>query len=332
MNYSERILIINSSSIGDFILFLPTLFAIRKKSPQGYIELMGKSEILGLAENRFYVNKGISIEINSLSNFFLEKDNLPDSLVKYFKSVQIIFKFLNDREGIFLKNLKRTGAEKIYSLDKPSPEAFKEHATIEYSKIIKPLGIELNIKKPKIFLNKQDRKFADNFIKSKLSINQKNYYVAIHPGSGSKKKNWSFDNFVKLSEKLKNEFNCNILLLSGPAESPKIIKEKNCFINASGLSLIELASILEKCSLYIGNDSGITHLASAVGIPVIAIFGPTNVNVWKPTGNNIRIIYKEISCSPCRREKMSSCAQQKCIELIDVNEVFEACKNIIKKT
>lgn len=332
MNYSERILIINSSSIGDFILSLPALFAIRNNSPKAYIELMGKSEILGLVENRFYVDKGISIEVNGLSNFFIEKDNLPGFLVKYFKSFKKIFTFLNDREGIFLENLKRTGAEEIYFLKEPSPEAFKDHAIKEYSKIIKPLGIKLNIKKPELILNKHDRNFAEYFIKSNLFINQENISIAIHPGSGSKKKNWGFDNFIELSEKLKNEFKCNTLLLSGPAEGDKFIKEKNGFINITGLSLIELASVLERCSLYIGNDSGITHLASAVGIPVIAIFGPTNIDIWKPIGNMATIISKKINCSPCSRDKMLYCEEQKCLESIDINEVFEGCKRFLIKS
>ena len=332
MSYSEKILIINSSSIGDFILSLPVLFAIRNNSPKAYIEIMGKSDVLELVENRFYADKGISVEIKGLYNFFIKKENLPDFLVNYFKSFDKIYTFLNDGEGIFLENLKRTNVEEIYFLKKSFPETFKNHAIKEYSKILKPLGIEIRIERPKIILNKHDRNFAENFIKANKFIKQGDICIAIHPGSGSKKKNWDFDNFIELSEKLKSEFKCNILLLSGPAEDDKFIKDKDGFINVRGLSLIELASVLEKCSLYIGNDSGITHLSSALGIPVIAIFGPTNRDIWKPIGNDVRVIYKGISCSPCRREKMYTCAEQKCLNSIYANEVFEGCKSLLTKS
>lgn len=115
----------------------------------------------------------------------------------------------------------------------------------------------------------------------------------VHPGSGSKKKNPDLGFFIKL-EKILNEYVFEVLYLVGPAEKELTKKFKN-FIYME--DTLEVSKILTKVNLYIGLDSGISHLISYLGIPSIIIFGPTDPVIWHPIGENF--IIREESCPPC---------------------------------
>ena len=96
------------------------------------------------------------------------------------------------------------------------------------------------------------------------------------------------------------------------------------------LPLDELAAILKKCSLYVGNDSGITHLAASVETPVVALFGPTDPQVWGPRGENVSILYGKRDCSPCSRQRMHECIEQRCLQALSVEEVYGKVKDLLQ--
>jgi ADP-heptose:LPS heptosyltransferase len=95
-----------------------------------------------------------------------------------------------------------------------------------------------------------------------------------------------------------------------------------------GLSLLELASVMEGCRLFIGNDSGISHMASALGIPTIAIFGPSDPSVWSPRGEKVWVVRKGIPCSPCAQEKILQCTEIECLRGIGVEEVLKGLERV----
>jgi ADP-heptose:LPS heptosyltransferase len=102
--------------------------------------------------------------------------------------------------------------------------------------------------------------------------------VAIHPFSGGRNKNWSLDCYRQLAQRLP----CSVEWIAGPDEDlDHAVRFEN---------LLELASWMRSHALYIGNDSGITHLAAAIGMPTIALFGPSNHIVWRPRGPFVRVI------------------------------------------
>jgi ADP-heptose:LPS heptosyltransferase len=88
-------------------------------------------------------------------------------------------------------------------------------------------------------------------------------------------------------------------------------------VTAHNLQLRLLAAVLSKCGAYVGNDSGVTHLAAATGIPTLAIFGPTDPAVWAPLGRNVKVVSSIAECSPCARERMRECDNPRCLEALD---------------
>ena len=126
-------------------------------------------------------------------------------------------------------------------------------------------------------------------------------YVAIHPGSGGAKKCWPIRHFAAVIERLWQQ-NRPVLLLEGPADtehlrnllnlvpSPTVPEMLKVLTNAP---LLEVARHLQQCECYLGNDSGITHLAAMLGIPTVAIFGPSDPAVWRPVGPSVKVIQEQ---------------------------------------
>src|SRR5215470_2265373 len=109
----NRILVIRGGAIGDFILTLPALKALREACPHAHIEILGYKHIAVLAENRFYAKAVRSIEYASLSSFFASSSELPAELANYFASFDLIISYLYDPDRIFENNLRRCGVEHL---------------------------------------------------------------------------------------------------------------------------------------------------------------------------------------------------------------------------
>jgi ADP-heptose:LPS heptosyltransferase len=155
----------------------------------------------------------------------------------------------------------------------------------------------------------------------------------LHPGSGSKKKVWPLERFLSLAQILQDRFGSKILVILGPAEGSEVEKafeglDPRTFIPLKGLSLLQVASVMEGCRLFIGNDSGISHLSSALGIPTIALFGPTDPKAWSPRGEKVWVVRKEIPCSPCTRERLFQCIDAKCLKRIEIEDVIEGLERL----
>ena len=126
--------------------------------------------------------------------------------------------------------------------------------------------------------------------------------MAFHPGSGGKRKCWPLSNYFRLVEKLLNRQACRILFLTGPAEEPEAADEIFGFahrhkgvIHVRNEPLIMVGGLLANSDLYVGNDSGITHLAAAMNGKVIVLFGPSDPLLWRPLGTETQVISARIS-------------------------------------
>lgn len=281
----KRILVIRGGAIGDFILTLPALKLLRENFPKSHLEILGYKHIVALAEERYYANATRSIEYAPLSRFFARCLDLPTDLVEYFSRFDLIVSYLFDPDGIFENNLRRCGAQRIVrgpaKLDKST------HAARQLARPLIELGIEIVDLSAKIFLSVQDREFAREFIGD-----LPHPITAIHPGSGSKEKNWPLQNWIDLGE------DCfvarSLLVIAGEAEETEAATLKREWKNrnvrfAANLALPHLAALLEQ-TLFVGHDSGISHLAAAVGARCVVLYGPTDPSIWAPASGDVMII------------------------------------------
>lgn len=328
----KHILIIRPGAIGDVIVTLPTIGAIRKHFHNARIEIMGYASFLEIAKGRFYADTISRFDQADIAALFVKVPEISASLKKRFCSFDAIILFVSDKEQILLENLRSAGARFIINYD-PFPSYTERIHIVDYFlKFLDLLNIPCSNKIPKIFLCDADVRFGDNFIDDKI-IDSTKMLIAIHPGSGSRQKCWPVGRYAELILRLKDKIDAQIIVISGPADSEIIEKLKSKvndkIVIVDQLSLPNLAAVIKKCNLFIGNDSGITHIAAAVGTPVIAIYGATDPEVWGPRGVRVRILYNKAHCSPCLPDNRRSCFSQICFEDITVENVIHEIKKII---
>jgi ADP-heptose:LPS heptosyltransferase len=285
----NRILVIRGGAIGDFILTLPALKALRDARPQAHIEILGYKHIAALANNRFYAQAVRSIEYGQLARFFARQSELPSDLADYFAGFDLIVSYLYDPDQIFERNLRRSGVENLICAPARIVES-AGHAARQLAQPIEQMGIEVVDFAERIFASLDDREFAREFLASMPQP-----IIAIHPGSGSQTKNWPVENWIGLfSQNSRFADLQRVLVVSGEAddaETDQLEREwKNRNVRfARNLPLPQLAALLERAT-YIGHDSGISHLAAAAGANCVLLFGPTNPDVWAPQNQNVRVL------------------------------------------
>jgi heptosyltransferase-2 len=276
----SRILVIRGGAIGDFILTLPAIKLLRDAFPCAHLEILGYRHIISLAEVSGYANATRSIEYGPLASFFAPESELASELVEYFQSFQQIVSYLFDPDDIFASNLRRAGARNVICAS--SKISDREHAARQLARPLEKLGLYLENAAAQILPN--ETRLPDPNL------------IAIHPGSGSESKNWPLPGFVEVAGTfLDQNPDRRLLLVGGEADAERLTKQRAALPNerleiAENLPLTALAKELCNCAAFIGHDSGISHLAAAVGTPSLLLYGPTDPAIWAPQNPNVRIL------------------------------------------
>jgi len=283
-----RILVVRGGAIGDFILTLPAVGALRERWPDAHIEILGYPHIIELAHQRHYADAIRSIEAGPMAGFFVPNGQFNESLVDYFRGFHVVLSYIFDPDHIFADNIRRCGAGQVIEA---SPRPSQLHAAEHYCKPLETLAIFVQQTVPRVFPNDVDRALASRFL---AAVGGKRI-VALHPGSGSERKNWPVEKFAAIARWLVDELAVQLLLVQGEADEAVVARlteliEFPIFHRVWGLKLVELAAVLERCTLFVGNDSGITHMAAAVSTPTIALFGPASLPIWEPRGEHVSIV------------------------------------------
>lgn len=286
----NRLLVIRGGAIGDFVLTLPAIALLRNAFPSARIEILGYKHIVALAENRFYAQAVRSIEYAALASFFARGTELPNELCEYFRSFDLVLSFLFDPDRIFEQNLARAGVQNFLFC---SPKlGLEEHAAQQFARPLETLGLVLTDVAARLHPSSDDRNFSASFLK-----NLPEPIVALHSGSGSSKKNWPIENWQQLAQNLlRTERAGSLIIIGGEADRQELAAMASLAVHADrirfavDLALPLLAAILEKCVSFIGHDSGISHIAAAVGAPCLLLFGPTNPRIWAPANQQVRVL------------------------------------------
>lgn len=161
-------------------------------------------------------------------------------------------------------------------------------------------------------------------------------WVAVNPGAAyGEAKRWFPDRFARVADQLQTEFNVRVLLTGGNNEIHVGSDIENVMVkkplNMIGKTTVrQLMALLSRCSLVVTNDSGPMHIAAAFGVPIVAVFGPTDHTTTSPLADNARIVRKEFSCSPCLLRECPT--DHGCMEANTAEDVLAAARLLLKKS
>lgn len=272
-----RILVIRGGAIGDFILTLPVLAALRQQFPDAHLEVLGYPHIAQLAQVGGVVDRVQPIESGRLAGFFARGGELDSATADYFAGFNLILSYLYDPDDIFKTNVALcTRAQFIQGPHRPN-EAECVHATQVFLKPLERLAIFAADSVPRLAMNYQP---------SPINC------LALHPGSGSERKNWPEQNWAALMQRLIAETSVKLFIVGGEAEGERLERlaqplPPGRIQVARSLPLTDLAVRLAGCAAFVGHDSGISHLSAALGLPTLVLWGDTVEEVWRPQGEQV---------------------------------------------
>ncbi len=256
----QRALVAHLGGIGDFILTCP---ALTKLAEQYSITLVGYRERLLLGVAAGIAEEAYDWESVGFETLFHEPDERIRELVAHHDRAVI---WMKDADAV-KDSLQTLGVKWVECFPGLPPVDWGQHASLYYARCLQFDDVPM-----------LHWRFSDEIRPTA---------VLIHPGSGSPKKNWHLEGFCEVFEYVRAAGYCPEFIL-GPAE--EAIIEKLAYPHIQTDSLTKLAGYLAGARLFVGNDSGITHLAAATGCSTVAIFGPTDPIVWGPRGHNVMVI------------------------------------------
>lgn len=302
-----RGVILQPGAIGDCVLTLPLAEFMKDCLGLGGVDILGHSEYIGILPGRTGVDGVRSIDSVDLHQLFAETNTFEladgDALINVFGDYAWIVTFLGEPDSNFEQNLIFTAncsrsVEVITLLVKP-PEKTSAHISDFYiQQFIAQSGLSLEprpVCKTKSFIKatKADINRGREILKE-INVDSYEKIVVIQPGSGGLYKCCHLDNFLAIARQLISK-DIEVIFLLGPAELDRFSKAAIKNINNTAkclmdLSLTQVLELLSCADVLLGNDSGITHLAAAMGVKTVAIFGPTDQVVYSPIGPAVTVL------------------------------------------
>ena len=283
-NAVRRILVFRGGAVGDVILTLPAVGALRLAFPNAQIKVAGDPERLCLALHPGYADAIVDAEALQIHRLFGRRVDASQKLLSCLQECDLILSYAPAANPVFIDNVRRYCSGEVITWPPHPGDAV--HAADHLLQPVLRFLDTVPRGEPRVYPGTEHRRAADRFWQS-AGLPQQGV-LAIHPGSGGLHKLWPREGWQQV---LGWAAKCGVpgILIRGPAElerGPGRMPDGlgPGWKTLSRAPLLEVAAILEKCAVFAGHDSGVTHLAAAVGTPTLALFGPTDPRVWGPRG------------------------------------------------
>ncbi|MGO8761867.1 MAG: glycosyltransferase family 9 protein [Desulfobaccales bacterium] len=322
----QKILIWHQGALGDLLLAGPALAALSRQYPKARITALGHPERWGLYSRSLPLDAVWDSGEARWLHLFTDGD-LPPEIRPRLARFQLALVFSPYPQTILPARLRRAGIPAVHWL--PSfPETGAEAVAALQARHLAGLGLNYVPGPFKLEVGlEQDEALPE--------LPGPGPWLAVAPGSGHPLKNWPLACYYEVSRALGWEYGLKVVWLAGPAES-EMLPYLEALAQAQGQTLLanrplaRVAQILSSCRLYIGNDSGLTHLAATVGEPeVIALFGPTDPRVWAPLGPHLRTLTAPCPQAPCAVGRTITCPESLCLEALTPETVLAAAAQVL---
>jgi len=339
----KRILIVRTDRIGDVLLSTPVIKALRENYPHAYIAMMISPYAKDIVEGNPYLDDIIIYDKDGKHKSWRRSIKFSQRLKKKRFDLAVILHPTNRVHLVtfFAAIPRRIGYDRklgflLTDRIKHTKQWGEKHE-LEYNlDLLRYLGVELRDKAIFMPIKPESEKWVDELFKEER-IKDTDKLLAIHPGASCPSKIWPNERFADVADRLMGKYGFKCLVVAGPKDlglANNVIKHmQHPAISLAGkTSVSQLASILKKCQLFISNDSGPVHIASAMGTPVISIFGRSQKGLspkrWGPVGKKDKILHKQVGCIECLAH---NCVKDfACLKAITVDDVLKAADSIFK--
>ena len=336
----RNLLVIKMSALGDVILSIPSLRALRQKFPDANIKVLVGLKARNALKGCPYINDTIVCDPDGKDRGLLGLIRVGAQLRS--RDFDIVVDLQNNRASHILAFLSCSPLRFGYRnkkfgflLNRGIKDAKGDLGPVRHQfRILQNLGITATDTRLEVWPSKDDEAWAVNFLASNW-IGQRQTLVGINVGASDRwiTKRWPLGNFAKLCDELSRRFGARVIItgirrdLNDARRISQISKSKP--ITACGrTNITQLAALMRHCAAFVTGDSAPIHLAAAVGVPLVALFGPTDPKRHVPSFEDNIIIKKNLRCSPCYRPRCI--LNYRCMRKITVDEVVEAVEKLLK--
>ena len=323
----QKILLIRLSSLGDIVLTTPAIRAVRAHFRDAYIAMLVAKQSAEILRENPYLDEIITFDRRA-------KDKDTREMLR-------IIRLLRERKftlAIDLQRKFRTGLLMAFS---GAPERIgkgrfctvrvqeqgNKHATAHYFDVLHAAGIPAEDQGLELFLSESER-FAAAQRFDTAGVSNEQLKIGFFPGAGWKLREWMPERFAEIGDRLVQHFNANVLIFGGQKEAALVqtvanLMNAEAITFAGNLQIRQLTACIEKCDLFLTNDTGPMHIAAAVGTPTVSLFGPGNHTRFQPLGTQHQTIRHDVPCSPCK-QFTNKCKDNICMKGIAVDEVWQS--------
>ena len=330
----EKILLIRLSSLGDIVLTTPAIRAVRAHFPNAYIAMLVAEQSADVLRQNPHLNEIIQFNRSA-------KDKDTGEMLRIVRILRqrkfaLTFDFQRKFRTELLMYLsgasERVGKGRLCTIR--VPKQGNKHATEDYFDLLHAAGIVAENRELEMFLSKSERADAC-YAFEEAGIKELQLKIGIFPGAGWKLREWMPDRFAAIGDRLVEHFNAQVIIFGGPKEGQLVhtvadLMEYSATPFAGNLQVRQLAACIEKCDLFLTNDTGPMHIAAAVKTPTVALFGPGNHIRFQPLGGSNTVIRHDVPCSPCK-QFTDKCKDNICMKQITVDEVWDTICRIIDR-
>ena len=342
-NEVSRILVRSTNWVGDTVMMLPSLVAVRKTFPRAEITVLTNPWVLPLLENHPAVDRTIVMDkgrgvihaakevlliISRVRNLrfdlaVLFQNAFEAALLSYLGGVRYRVGYNTDGRGLFLTH--RVIRDKaIYSA----------HQVDYFLGLVDAMGWQVTEPKPVVYLNEEDRKAVSMMLSSE-DICDNDILVGLNPGAAyGPAKRWPAERFAVIGDWASKRWSAKVVLF-GSASEAAIAEEVAKLMNAEPLNVCgkttlgQAMALINRCDFFLTNDSGLMHIAAALNRPLVAVFGPTDHVQTRPVSKNARMVRHDIKCSPCLKEVCP--LDHRCMLSIEPPEVWREMEDLKKE-
>ena len=342
-------MVIKLGAVGDLVIASAFFDNLRKKFPHANILLLTGKSCFNAIKNNPCID-----EFMVVNDATLYKGKLFSRLSELFQIVLKLRKYSRDLVFVMHRawqfNLLAflTGIPRRVGFARGNEGIMLTHTVIaqpgrnereSYLDLLRLLNLQVSYERTFYYLSEDDRSFLSDYL-NQHQVSDQTPVLALIPGGGQNvaqglmaTRRWPVDRYIELAGNFKNAYEGKIFLVGGPGDrevAQAIASESSNCIDATHLSLGQMASLFERCQAVIGNDCGPLHISTALQRPTISIYGPTDPDQWASPDSHNTIIHKKIECSPCfHHGKFPNCDHLRCLTLIEVDEVFDRIQEIL---